>query len=239
MAQRRCYTDTPRWAVAIVCGLGALWAWGQPLAIAGETFSQANELLFLSDHLTNVEQPTTLHYLYQSKGPGEEGFNDTIDVHVVQVWPDGSKRVEMDYFTGERNRSVPAVDHARGNPVVMLFLQRDVIEMARRTPHPWRYFQKQIKIALQDGAQVVSGQLDYDGRRIQAETITIQPYLHTDGGPGWERYRSKTYRFTLSKDIPGMVYEIRSLSEQPSLGETILSYRPTAVSSRPIRSSTR
>ncbi len=239
MPQRRRRTVTPSRAVAIACTLAACLAWGQAPALDEETFSRANTLLFLSDHLANVEEPTTLHYTFESRGPGDEGFVDTIDVHVVEVWPDGSKRVEMDYLTGERNRAVPAVDHARGNPVVMLFLQRDVMEMARKAPHPWRYFQKQIKIALEDGAQIASGQVDYNGQRIQTETITIAPYRHTDGGPGWERYRDKTYRFTLSEDIPGMVYEMRSVSGQPSPHEAILNYRPTAVSSRPIQSSTR
>jgi hypothetical protein len=225
--------------LALACALlGGFWLHFSARA-EDETFSRANTLLFLNDHLANVEQPTTLRYSFESRGPGEEGFTDTIDVRVVEVWPDGSKRVEMDYFTGKRNRPVPAVDHARGNPVVMLFLQRDVMEMARRSPQTWRYFQKQIKIALQDRVELASGDVDHAGRRIQAQTITIQPYLHTDAGPGWERYRTKTYRFTLSQDIPGTIYEIRSVSGQPSVGEAILTYTPTAVSSRPVQSSTR
>lgn len=43
----------------------------------------------------------------------------------------GDKILEFDYFTGARRRYVPRIVAARGNPIVMIFLQSVVYELAR------------------------------------------------------------------------------------------------------------
>ncbi len=177
---------------------------------AEESFSEANTLLFLSDHLHNVAPPATLHYDFRKTGSEQDDFTDSIDIQVTQPQAGGGRSVEMRYFSGDRERYVSPIDNARGNPVIMLFLQRDVREMQRQTQRGWRYFQKLIKFALKDVAAVRTVSIPYAGKTVQGQQIRITPYTGLPEGSRADGYQDKTYLFTLSAGVPGTVYELRT-----------------------------
>lgn len=192
------------------------------LAYAGEgnsdePMSPANTLLFMSDHLATVQQPSAFHYDFRKSGALEQGFTDMIDVNVTAVAPDGSKDVRLQYFTGERAREFPPVSRAKGNPILLLFLQRDVGEMQRLTEGNWRYFQRVIKLAFANGAEVKPVEFDFNGQNVKGTEIRITPYLN-DPHAGLEKYSAKYYVFTLSEAVPGWIYQIRSVIPEKGAG---------------------
>lgn len=192
------------------------------LAFAGEDnaeepMSPANTMLFMSDHLATVGQPSTFHYDFQKSGTLEQGFTDTIAMTVTAVAPDGSKDVQLRYFTGERARDFPPVSQARGNPILLLFLQRDVGEMQRLTEGNWRYFQRVIKLAFANGADVKPVEFDFNGQNVKGTEIRITPYLN-DSHAGLEKYNAKYYVFTLSEAVPGWIYQMRSVIPEKGAG---------------------
>ena len=77
---------------------------------------------------------------------------DDIVVRLTGTTADSARNAEVSYFTGPRERYVPPFNGVRGNPILSVFLQRDVNEMARQTGGPVRHFQKQIKLALENKA---------------------------------------------------------------------------------------
>ncbi|MES1925262.1 hypothetical protein [Salinisphaera sp. T31B1] len=184
----------------------------------GDEFSQANHLLFMTDHLANIQPPTELIYTLARTGDGANSYDDHVDLIVEQG--DGSaKNVKVDFLTGDRHRYVPDVPNAHGNPAVMMFLQNDVVEMAQRTGGNWRFFQRQIKLALQNAAKVEDTQTEYDGRTVAAKQIVIQPFSNARGhSDDIADEMSKRYVFTLSDQVPGGLVEIRS--EIPGAGDT-------------------
>lgn len=182
------------------------------LAETRADFSEANQLLFFSDHLRNIEKPITLRYRFEKKGSLEEGFTDQVDVQIQELHENGSKRVRIKYFTGARQRHIPAIDGATGNPLLTVFLQRDVREMARLTGGHWRHFQKQIKLALEETAQVTAAEIKLAGRQLSARNIVIHPYRDDPMVERFQEYRGKYYVFTLIEALPGEVYEIRAVT---------------------------
>ena len=73
-------------------------------ATAEPPTSEANRLLFQTDQLSGVEPPADLHYRFVSRpreGEGD-GFEDAIVLHVTPGETAGARRVEVDYFSGER-----------------------------------------------------------------------------------------------------------------------------------------
>ncbi|NIR61374.1 MAG: hypothetical protein GWO02_18690 [Gammaproteobacteria bacterium] len=183
-----------------------------------ENVSRANELLFLTDHLANVSQPGTLRYEFHKEAREEKGFTDELDIRVTRINDDGSKHCEVDYFTGERERFFPPIDHATGNPVLLAFLQRDVRDMEQRTGGSWRYFQKRMKIALADAAAVEPVTLSVAGHRVEGTRVRITPFV---GGRYRKRFANladKYYVFTLSEAVPGGIYRLRSVvpADDPS-----------------------
>ncbi|GAB2790435.1 hypothetical protein GCM10027040_15730 [Halomonas shantousis] len=182
-----------------------------------ESFSQANRLLFMQDHLTGVDYPARYRYRFSKSGT----LNDFDDEIVMEARDsDGSgqaKQVHLEYFSGERQKHVPDIDSARGNPVIMMFLQRDVAEMSELTGGNWRYFQRQIKLALENAADVEAVTLDYEGHPVAGQRITLQPFSdEREHRRELADYLDKTYRFTLSDAVPGSVYELETSTPQTS-----------------------
>lgn len=195
-------------------GLAVSWAAEEG---AQEPVSPANNLLFMSDHLADLRQPAVVHYEFRKSGNLEEGFADTIDMSVTGIAPDGTKNVELQYFTGERAQQFPLVPNARGNPVLLLFLQRDVGEMQRLTEGNWRYFQRVIKTALADEAEVQPVEFDFQGRSVKGTQIKITPYVN-DPHQGLKKFNTKYYLFTLSEAVPGRIYQMKSVIPEQEQG---------------------
>jgi len=182
-----------------------------------EPISEANTVLFMSDHLADVRQPMVLRYDFRKSGTLEEGFVDTVDVNVGAPKANGGKDVRLRYFTGERARQFPPVQDAKGNPVLLLFLQRDVGEMQRLTEGNWRYFQRVIKLALANAAQVKPVEFEFRGQPVQGTEIRITPYLN-DAHAELNRFNAKYYVFTLSEAIPGHIYQLRAVIPDKAAG---------------------
>lgn len=112
--------------LALYVGINSL----NNVAISEETtFSRANTLLFYTDHLAKVSVPDTIHYTFVNRGTATEGFSDAIEVRVTEASVEGQKIVTLNYFTGERQQYVPPITNSKGNPILKVFLQRDVHQM--------------------------------------------------------------------------------------------------------------
>ncbi len=182
------------------------------------SFSRANTLLFFTDHLANVSVPNNLRYTFTNRGAAAEAFSDIIEVRVTANSIEGQKKVTLNYFTGERHRYVPPITNAKGNPVLTLFLQREVHEMGRLTQGPWRHFQNRIKLALEQSASISPVTFQLNGRATPGQRIRIEPYRDDPKRSRFEKFAAKYYEITLSEDLPGMIYEIRGVV--PGNGQT-------------------
>jgi hypothetical protein len=174
------------------------------------SFSRANALLFLTNHLKNVNKPAILQYAFVKRGPLEAPYKGSIDM-AVSVIKGGEKNVKFKYFTGARSRYIPPVSDVHGNPIISLFLQRDVTDMQRRTGGSARYFQDAIKVALENGAKVEQIKLNYRGHTIDGTRITIAPYVKDPHRNELGQFAKKHYMFKLSKAVPGEVYQLRTV----------------------------
>lgn len=177
---------------------------------ASDDFSEANTMLFLSEHLEGIQDPSVLHYSFEKRGELEEPFKDTVD---VKVKPDanGKRSVEVNYFTGARNQYIPPLPDATGNPVISVFLQRDVGDMQSRTGGSTRYFQNAIKQALEDAAEVKPVKVNFEGRTVDGTRIEVIPYRDDPHRDDMGQHADKHYVFTLSDAIPGEVYELSTM----------------------------
>ncbi len=210
--------------IGLLIGLVPLAAWAADEQVEKgkeQPMSEANTLLFLSDHLADIKQPSKLSYDFHKAGTMEEGFSDTIEMDITAIESDGTKDVQIHPFTGQRVLPFPDVPHAKGNPVLLLFLQRDVHEMQRLTEGNWRYFQRVMKLAFADGALVSPVTFDFGGKQVQGTKVRITPYFD-DSHSGIAKYKYKYYEFTLSKAVPGWIYQLKSVVPENGDGSKIL-----------------
>jgi len=186
-----------RGACAVVAALMTAGACAQPV-------SPAEVLLFETDHLAGLRAPAALVYDY--RGHDAAAFKDTVRLDLAAR--DGRTRATVQFLTGERRQALPPLDDARGNPVLLGFLEHDIAQMSRLTGGSATYFRKRIRMALANGAQVVAQPITWQGRQVPAQVVRIQPYRDDPLHARYEKYAGKTYRFVLSDSVPGGVYQL-------------------------------
>jgi hypothetical protein len=196
----------------------------------GFKFSQAENMLWRSEHLKNVDRPVRLYYEFIKSGTYEEGFTDAIYLDIIKINEDGTRNAVLDFFTASRKQKVSPdnVTNITGNPVLGVYMQGDVYEMNRLTEGHWRHFQKQIKIALRKNAHVEPVTFEFKGRQCAGEKIIFSPYMKDPHRRDFEQFAGKRYEFIFSEEIPGMLFQIKTIvpgknesEDDPLIEETL------------------
>ena len=198
------------WRLAVALAVATLSFAGSAQSADPSQFSDAENRLFVDDHLRGLSGPTTLEYAYTKRGSLESPVDDIARVIVGPSSTGGGPSVKVEYLTETRKLELSDIDAANANPVVLFFLERDVREMHRLTGGSINYFRKRIRMALAEGGQVQAITLSIGTRRIDATEIHIAPYRDDPARSRYEKFAEKTYIFTLSDDVPGKVVELRS-----------------------------
>ncbi len=190
--------------MTILCLLGlclARPAGAADPADAAKPLSPAQISLFETPHLANIDHPETLLYRFTRQGPN--GFTDRVAETIKLVHPDGTKYVMFNFLTGDRHVFYPAVDDFRGNPLLMVFLEHDVDEMRAETGVAAAYYREHIRTAFIDKAEITTTKVTVDGHEVAAQSITLRPFADNDRFTHLPQIQQKTYRFVLSKAVPG------------------------------------
>ncbi|HEY6512805.1 MAG TPA: hypothetical protein VI032_12535 [Burkholderiaceae bacterium] len=179
-------------------------------AVAAEDVSPAEKALFVTNHLATLTPPATLRYGFRKSGSLEPGFDDKVSIS-LRAQPDGRCcAAAAEFLSGSRRLSLPEVESAQGNPVILYFLERDIREMQRLTKGQASYFRKRIRMAVYQGATMSDVSVSYRGRNVAARQIAVAPYLDDPLRVRFEALAGKRYVFTLSDQVPGGVVGIRS-----------------------------
>jgi hypothetical protein len=179
-------------------------------ALAAEDFSPAERALFMTNQLTSLKPPATLNYAFSRSGSMEEAFDDKVSIRLKAKADGKCCAAAADFLGGPRKLSLPEVEEAVGNPVVLYFLERDIREMGRLTKGKPNYFRKRIRMAIAGGAQIKEVSLPYRGKNVSAREISVAPYLDDPLRTRFEKLANKQYVFTLSDAVPGGVYAVRT-----------------------------
>ena len=200
--------------VAAVLACSAL----PPIASAADPseFSPAERRLFVDDHLSALPRSATLEYAFAHRGSLEKPFDDTATLHVGPPHGTTGRSVKGTFLSATRRVDLPDLDGATGNPVILFFLEREVREMHRLTGGSENYYRKRIRMALANGAEVRDVEAAVGARRVPATEIRLAPYHDDPARSRYERFAETTYVFTLSKDVPGAVVEMRSELRAPA-----------------------
>lgn len=179
-------------------------------AMAADNFSDAERALFMSNHLATLKPPMTLRYGFRKSGSLEAGFDDKISLALAKQADGSCCAAKTEFLDGPRRLTLPDVEGAQGNPVILYFLERDVREMSRLTKGQAAYFRKRIRVAVFEGATLRETTVPYAGKPVAAREISVSPYTEDPLRARFESLAAKQYVFTLSDAVPGGVYAIRS-----------------------------
>jgi hypothetical protein len=188
---------------------------GMPAATGATDEPSAQSLLFDANYLLPLTAPSRLVYAYSHKSEDPErfgkGFDDEVALKLsASTAGGGEKDVLLDMFTGERERILGPLTRVSGNPVVMMFLERDVTQMNMHVGGQTVYFRNVIRLAFREHAKLEPATFSWNGKQVSGTKIVIQPFLGDPNGDRMALFRTKTYEFIVSDAVPGGIYEIRS-----------------------------
>jgi len=195
------------------------WAADTAPAAAEQAFSPAETRLFVTEHLKNLPtRESVLNYKFNKSGTYEAGYEDKV---VLQIGPpdaktEGGRTIKTEFMTGDHKADMPPVEGARGNPVIMYFLERDVREMKRITGGSPNYYRKLIRLALVDAKEVKPVTVKWGDKQIKADEIVIDPFKDDPAKSRYTRFANKTYSFVLSDQVPGGVVSLKTVMREGS-----------------------
>jgi len=189
--------------------LGVAWMLA-PLAHAmaaddAPSLTQAQVVLFESNHLKDITRPVRLEYAFTHQG-GAGDFTDKVTEDIRDVHPDGRKDVWVQFLSGTHQMKFPPAIGFNGNPLLMYFLEHDATEMQQATGGASGYFRNRIRNAFLN-AEMHSIAITVDGKTCAGREIVIAPF-RDDPHFAQSAFREKSYRFTLCDGVPGTIYRI-------------------------------
>ena len=171
--------------------------------------STANIALFINEHLKTIKEPSRIYYKFTKESTREDNFVGNVVLNIVKVDEDNSKHITFRYLKGRNKVRFPPQIGAKGNPVFMLFFERDARDMQRLTGGNALFFRSRIRhtIAATDVKEV---EFEFQNRMIKGKEISFQPFLETKLKNRVSRYKTKKFLVTMSDDIPGYIFKIET-----------------------------
>lgn len=177
--------------------------------------SPAQIALFESDHLKSITKPVRLDYTFEHHG-GADNFDDKVSETIREVHENGGKDVSVEFLSGEHQMNFPPVNGFHGNPVLMYFLEHDVVELHQATGGAASYFRNRIRRAFLDSADVHPTEVTVDGKTQSATEIVITPFRNDAQIARFPGVAEKSYRFVLCDAVPGTIYQISTSVPKPT-----------------------
>lgn len=201
---------------------------------AGPAASDAAALLFERAQLAATTPGETLAYRYARKASDAElgaSFDDHITLKVearAEGGPKEARDVSVDFFSGERHRAAGPFAGITGNPVLILFLENHVRDLATRLNGNPRYFKSAIRAALRDKAEVTPAAVQVGDATHQGWRITVRPFAGDANAKRMRGLDGLTYAFEVAPDVPGEIAAIKITADAPAgrLLEEELTYDP-------------
>lgn len=185
---------------------------GAPALAADDPITPAEKLLFMDEHLAGLKAPATLSYRYVEQAGSATEVSDQVQLNLARGADGKCCDVSGNYLSGNRAQRVPPVPQARSNPVLLYFLEQQVRQLQQTTGGQSAHFRRRIRLVLSEGAVVENTTVQWAGREVPAQRITISPFLDDPQRARFEKQAQTQYRFVMSSAVPGGVVELSARS---------------------------
>ena len=171
--------------------------------------SSANIALFIDEHLKTIKEPSRIYYKFQKESTREDNFAGNVVLNIVKVEDDNTKHITFRYLKGRNKVRFPPQIGAKGNPVFMLFFERDSRDMQRLTGGNALFFRSRIRHTIA-ATEIKEIEIKYNNQKFPAKEISFQPFTKTELKNRVSRYKTKKFIITMSDNIPGFIYKIET-----------------------------
>ena len=119
-----------------------------------EEITEAEKLLFLNKDFKNIETPKTLFYRYEGKGETISYNRKSVQIELKHN-SDGFVLTGVS-FENKKRKPLKSILNPKSNPVILYYLEYDILQMQRLTKGQPNYFRRRIRSALAEGPAISS-----------------------------------------------------------------------------------
>jgi hypothetical protein len=177
--------------------------------------NQAQQLVFMNDLMRNVPAGSALEYRFTRHGKDLPDYQDRVIVTVTGVADDGRRDLTFDFLSAGHHLDFHPATAYTGNPVPIQFLERDIKEMAEATEGDIGYFRNRLRRAFAN-PQVQPVKITLGERTLDGIQVTLVPFADDPNISHYQDYANKRYDFLFSEQVPGGLYQIRTLQPAPT-----------------------
>ena len=152
--------------------------------------SSAKIALFIDEHLKTITEPSRIYYKFSKESTREDSFTGNVVLNIVKVEDDNTKHITFRYLKGRNKVRFPPQIGAKGNPVFMLFFERDARDMQRLTGGTALFFRSRIRHTIAP-TEIKHVELEFQGDKFSGKQISFQPFLETKLKNRVSRYKTK------------------------------------------------
>jgi hypothetical protein len=171
--------------------------------------STANVALFINEHLDSINEPSRLYYKFEKKSTREDNFVGNVVLNIVKVGDDDTKHITFRYLKGRNKVRFPPQIGAKGNPIFMLFFERDCRDMQRLTGGNALFFRSRIRHTIA-ATQIEETEIEFKNQKLPGYQISFQPFTKTKLKNRVSRYKTKKFNVIMSDKIPGKIFKIET-----------------------------
>ena len=171
--------------------------------------STANVALFINEHLGSISEPSRLYYKFEKKSTREDNFVGNVVLNIVKVDDDDTKHITFRYLKGRNKVRFPPQIGAKGNPIFMLFFERDCRDMQRLTGGNALFFRSRIRHTIA-ATQIEETEIEFNNQKLPGYQISFQPFTETKLKNRVSRYKTKKFNVIMSDKIPGKIFRIET-----------------------------
>jgi hypothetical protein len=217
------------------------------LALVGPVLAgpDAASLLFETPALIGVPTGTTLIYRMERTVAGSEGVRSgaepallpsmsMVELSLKSDSETGGRDAHVEIVTAERLQAAGSFQSLVGNPVVVVFLERDVADMSRILRGSPYYIRNRIREALGETTLAEPARFTFEGREIEGWRVAVSPFAQDRNRDKLREYSAKRYEYA----VPGGVYELRT-SKPGGDGAPLIEDRLVFERSQPTRGNAR
>ena len=121
--------------------------------------------------------------------------------------------------------SPPDLDDASSNPILLYFLEGELLLLQHATQGPSAHFRQRIRLALADSATVGDTTIRWGAAEFPAHIVHVAPFLDDPYRSRFERDAATVYEFVLSDAVPGGVYKLSATVLGATPGDAPLGLR--------------
>ena len=190
--------------------------------------SSANIALFIDEHLKTIKEPSRIYYKFTKESTREDNFIGNVVLNIVKIEDDNTKHITFRYLKGRNKVRFPPQIGAKGNPVFMLFFERDARDMQRLTGGNALFFRSRIRHTIA-ATEIKDIEFKFGDNLYKGKEISFQPFLETELKNRVSRYKTKKFVLTMSENIPGFIFKIetfiKDLDDPTDMVKEILQYQ--------------